>query len=245
MLPHAILADIFLVSCILLLFYLQFSCGSSLVSPQHKCCWLCRQLLYVSFFFLLFFCFFNLEISDLLLSVPSVFSWILFCSLSCPSFSSFYYLFSSPPLFIHYIFWSPFLFSFQICYPFFSLYPLLDSVCFSLMFYYYSICSLSISLHLFKSFYLILLCYLLLLHLFSLYFLFLVGSNNTSCSVFLSSFLCFLFPSILFPFFCSFYDSFLLLFLFFLFVLFYHLYYTLLLFLLLTYYWFFPQRFVK
>ena len=99
MLPHAVLANIFLVSCILLLFYLQFSCGSSLVSPQHKCCWLCRQLLYVSFFFLLFFCFFNLEISDLLLSVPSVFSWILFCSLSCPSFSSFYYLFSFPPVY--------------------------------------------------------------------------------------------------------------------------------------------------
>ena len=142
MLPHVVLANIFLVSCILLLFSLFLVFHLCLPSTNLADC---VGNCYTSLFFLspLFLCFFNLEISDLLLSVPSVFSWILFCSLSCPSFSSFYYLFSSPPLFIHYIFWSPFLFSFQICYPFFSLYPLLDSVCFSLMFYYYSICSIS------------------------------------------------------------------------------------------------------
>ena len=75
-------------------------------------------------------------------------------------YSSFYSLFCFLPLFIHFIFWSPLWFSFQICYPFFSLFLLLCSVCFSLMLYYYSICSLSISLHLFRSLYLILLCYL-------------------------------------------------------------------------------------
>ena len=43
------------------------SCGSSLVSlevyPQHKTCWSCRQLLYVTLFFIspLFLCLFNLE----------------------------------------------------------------------------------------------------------------------------------------------------------------------------------------
>ena len=62
------------------------------------------------------------------------------------------------PLFIHFISWSP-LFSFQICYFFFSLFVLLYSVCFSLMFFFYLICSLSISLHLVRSLYLILLCY--------------------------------------------------------------------------------------
>ena len=36
-------------------------------------------------------------------------------------YSSFYSLFCFLPLFIHFIFWSPLLFSFQICYPFFSL----------------------------------------------------------------------------------------------------------------------------
>ena len=54
------------------------SCGSSLVSlevfPQHKSCWSCRQLLYVTLFFIspLFLCLFNLEFQNLLLSVPSV-----------------------------------------------------------------------------------------------------------------------------------------------------------------------------
>ena len=75
-------------------------------------------------------------------------------------YSSFYSLFCFLPLFIHFIFWSPLWFSFQICYPFFSLFLLLCSVCFSLMLCSYSICSLSISLHPFRYLYLILLCYL-------------------------------------------------------------------------------------
>ena len=75
-------------------------------------------------------------------------------------YSSFYSLFCFLPLFIRFIFWSPLLFSFQICYPFFSLFLLLCSVCFSLMLCSYSICSLSISLHPFRYLYLILLCYL-------------------------------------------------------------------------------------
>ena len=113
------------------------------------------------FLFLLIFCLFNLEFQNLLLSVPSVlscsfllciFSILLFStllSISCSVFS----------LFIQFIFWSPLWFSFQICYPFFSLFLLLCSVCFSLMLYYYSICSPSTSLDLFRSLYLILLCY--------------------------------------------------------------------------------------
>ena len=57
-------------------------------SPQHKSCWSSRQLLYVTQFFLspLFLSFFNLEFRNLLLSVSIVFSCVLFCSLSCPSF---------------------------------------------------------------------------------------------------------------------------------------------------------------
>ena len=113
-----------------------------------------------------FLCLFNLEFQYLLLCVPSVLSCVLFCSLSLslfhPTFfySSFYSLFFFLPLFIHFIFWSPLLFSFQDFYHFFSLFLLLCAVCFSLMLYYYSICSLSISLHLFRSLYLLLLCYL-------------------------------------------------------------------------------------
>ena len=146
------------------------SCGSSLVSLEvfshRKSCWSSRQLLYVTLFFVspLFLCLFNLEFQNLLLCVPSVLSCVLFCSLSLfhPTlfYSSFYSLFFFLPLFIHFIFWSPLLFSFQDFYPFFSLFLLLCAVCFSLMLYYYSICSLSISLHLFRSLYLILLCYL-------------------------------------------------------------------------------------
>ena len=45
-------------------------------------------------------------------------------------YSSFYFLFCFLPLFIHFIFWSPLLFSFQICYPFFSFFLVLCSVCF-------------------------------------------------------------------------------------------------------------------
>ena len=103
------------------------SCGSSLVPLevflQHKSCWLCRQLLYIILFFIspLFLCLFNLEFQNLLLSVLSVLSCVLFCF-------SFYSLFCFLPLFIHFIFWSPLLFSFQICYLFFSLFLLLCSV---------------------------------------------------------------------------------------------------------------------
>ena len=96
------------------------SCGSSLVSlevfPQHKSCWSCRQLLYVTLFFIssLFLCLFNLEFQNLLLSVPSVLSFsFLLTSFSIQLFST---LFSIPcsffSLFIHFIFWSPLLFSF-------------------------------------------------------------------------------------------------------------------------------------
>ena len=68
------------------------SCSSSLVSlevfSQHKSCWSCRQLLYVTLFFIspLFLYFFNLEFQNLL-SVPSVLSCDLFCSLSFPFYS--------------------------------------------------------------------------------------------------------------------------------------------------------------
>ena len=84
-------------------------------SPQHISCWSCRLLLYVTqiFLFSLFPCFFVLEFRNLFLSVPSVLSCVLFCSLSCPSLSSFLLLvllpdLFSPSLFIHFIFWSPF-----------------------------------------------------------------------------------------------------------------------------------------
>ena len=134
------------------------SCGSSLVPLevflQHKSCWLCRQLLYIILFFIspLFLCLFNLEFQNLLLSVPSVLSCVLFCSLSFPSYSFLlFFLFPvlfSPSVYSLY-FQNSVLFSFQICCPFFSLFLLLCSVCFSLMLYSYSICSLSsISLHL-------------------------------------------------------------------------------------------------
>ena len=180
------------------------SCGSSLVSfevfPQHKSCWSCRQLLYVPLFFIssLFLCLFNLEsvvicsfCSFLFFSPLYIFHPTLF-------YSSFYSMSCFLPLFIHFIFWSPLLFSFQICYPFFSLFVLLCSVCFSLMLYSHSICSLSISLHLFRSLYLIILRYL-----FCSCFCFLYTSSfwfyDTSCSVLLSFFLSFLFPSIFLP----------------------------------------------
>ena len=77
--------------------FLRF-CGSSLVSlevfPQHKSCWLCRQLLYVTLFFIspLFQCLFNLEFQNLLLSVYPLYfliSLIVFCSNLLSFFSSF------------------------------------------------------------------------------------------------------------------------------------------------------------
>ena len=145
-------------------------------SPQHKSCWSCRLQLYVTqiFLFPLFPYFFILEFRNLFLSIPSVLSCVLFCSLSCPSYS-FLLFFLFPvlfvhSLFIHFIFWSPLLFSFQICYPF-SFFLLLYSGCFSLMLYYCSICSLSV-----RALYLLLPCccflysaFLLLSLLFSLF----------------------------------------------------------------------------
>ena len=114
-----------------LIFYTSCgSCSSSLVSlevfPQHKSCWSCRQLLYVTLFFIspLFLCLFNLEFQNLLLSVPSVPSCYfppLYLFHPTLFYSSFYSLFCFLPLFIRFIFWSPLLFSFHICYPFFSL----------------------------------------------------------------------------------------------------------------------------
>ena len=109
------------------------------------------------FFFIspLVLCFFNLEFQNLP-SDPSVLflgSFLLSIFSITLFFSSFYSLFCFLLLFIHFIFRFPLLFSFEICYPFFFLFLLLYSVCF------YSICTLSISLHLFRSLYLIL-CYL-------------------------------------------------------------------------------------
>ena len=183
-------------------------------SPQHKSCSSCWQL-YIGVFFLspLFLCFFNLEFRNLLLSVPSVLSCVIFFSLSCPSFYSFllFFLFPvlfSPSVYSLFLFCSPLLFSFQICYPFFSVFLLLYSVCFSLMFYYYSICFLSINLNLFRSLYLLLLCYLFCSSFcFHNTCPFWKRSNNTFFSVFHYFFHFFTFP--LFPF-CSFYASFFL-----------------------------------
>ena len=107
------------------------SCGSSVVSlqlfPQHKSCWSCRQLLYVTLFFIspLFLCFFNLEFQNLL-SVPSVLSCVLFCSLSFPSYCFLlFFLFpilSSPYVYSLYfliflIFFFSNLLSFLFCFP--------------------------------------------------------------------------------------------------------------------------------
>ena len=146
-----------------------------------------------------------------------------FCSFLCSFlFSIFFILFFSTLLSIpcsifslclFTLFSDPLLFSFQNCYPFFSLFLLLYSVCFSLILYYYSICSLSISLHLFRSLYLILFCYL-----FCSCFCFLYTSSFWWGSMTLPV-LCFSLPFSLFSFpifsFCSFYASFLLFFLFF------------------------------
>ena len=132
------------------------SCSSLLVSlevfPQHNLLIVQTTGYTTSFYFLflLFFCLFNLEFQNLLLSAPSVLSCVLFCailsillfstllSIPCSVFSlCLFTLFSD----------LPYCSLFQICYPFFSLFQLLCSVCFSLILYYYSICSLSISLH--------------------------------------------------------------------------------------------------
>ena len=115
-------------------------------SPQYKSCWSCTDNCYttsISFFSPLFLYFFILEFRNLLLSVPSVLNCFLFWSLSCPSFilfySSFYSLLCLLPLYNHCIFSPPLLFSFQICYPFLSLFLLLYTVCFSLILYSFTI----------------------------------------------------------------------------------------------------------
>ena len=105
-------------------------CGSSLVSLEVfsraqillmvQTTAICHSNFSFSSFFISLF--WNLEIcsSLFLLFIP-----VFFSALSCPSFYSFLLLFLlpvlfSPSLFIHFIFWSTLLFSFQICYPFFS-----------------------------------------------------------------------------------------------------------------------------
>ena len=142
--------------------------GSSLVSlevfPQHNLlivqttAILCHSIFFISPLFLFIqsrisksvvICPFCSFLCSFVLSFLSILLFSTLLSIPCSVFS----------LFIHFIFWSP-LFSFQICYSFFSLFLILCFACFSLMLYYYSICSLSISLHLFRSPYLILLCYL-------------------------------------------------------------------------------------
>ena len=85
----------------------------------------------LSFFLLLFFCFFNLEFRNLLLSVLSGFSCVLFCSLSCPSFFSFLLFFLFPVLF------SPCLFPDLSCF-------LFKSAILSFLFSYYSVLSASL-----------------------------------------------------------------------------------------------------
>ena len=134
------------------------SCGSSLVPLevflQHKSCWSCRQLLYVTLFFIspLFICLFNLEFQNVVICSFCSFLCSFLLSIFFPSYSYLlFFLFPvlfSPSVYSLY-FQNSVLFSFQICCPFFSLFLLLCSVCFSLMLYSYSICSLSsISLHL-------------------------------------------------------------------------------------------------
>ena len=157
-------------------------------------------MLYITqIFFLLFFfisIFWNLKICSylFLLFFPLLFSALhvfhpsilfYFFSASCSVFSSLTVFFSNL---------LSFLFSL-------SLFLLLYSVCFSLMFYHCSICSLSVEVP-----YLILLCYLFCsCFCFPYTPSFWQGSNDTSCSVFVS-FSLFSFP--LFSF-CSFYASFL------------------------------------
>ena len=148
----------------LLRFLRFFTCVSWHILPSTKLVD-CADINYTSFsFFLLFFyisLLWNLEICSYLFLL----FYLVFFSTLCPAhpfilfYSSFCFLFCSLPLFINFIFWFILLFSFQICYPFFSILLLLYSVCFSLLFYYYSICSVSVILHLFRALYLTRLCY--------------------------------------------------------------------------------------
>ena len=185
-------------------------------SPQHKSCWSCRLQLYVTQIFLspFFLYFFILKFRNLFLSVPPVLSCVFFCSLSPPPFYSFLLFFllrvlSSSSLFIHFVFWFPLLFSFQICYPFFS-FP----------FSYYSILSASplrsITIHsvLFLLEPSVWYFFAISFAVTSVFFiLFLFGKDLMTLPVLcFQSFCLFSFPLF---FFCSFYASFLLLFLFF------------------------------
>ena len=80
------------------------SCGHSLVSlevlPQHKSCWLCRQLLYLTLFFIspLFSMFIQSRISKSVVICSFCSFCVLFCSLSFPSYS-FLLFFLFPVLF--------------------------------------------------------------------------------------------------------------------------------------------------
>ena len=120
-------------------------------SPQHKSCWSCRLQLYATQIFSLFFyisLFWNLEsiliysfcsfLCSFLLSILSIllfFSTLL--SAPCSVFSlSIYSLYFLNSLIVF--------FSNLLSFIFLSLFLLLYSVCFSLIFYYYSICSLSL-----------------------------------------------------------------------------------------------------
>ena len=82
--------------------------------------------------------------------IPSVLSYVLFCSPSCLSFYSFLFFFLLPVLFSPSVYSLYFLVSLIVflsnllSFLFFFLFLLLYSVCFSLIFYYYSICSLSV-----------------------------------------------------------------------------------------------------
>ena len=151
------------------------SCSSSILSlevfPQNKSCWSCRQLLYITRLFL----------SPLFLFLPRISKSVVicsFCSFLCsflltlylfhPSilfYSSFYSLFCFLPLFIHFILWSPLLFSFQICqlsflfsfpYSILSASPLCSITTQSVLF----LAVLFLSFFLDRSLYLRLLCYL-------------------------------------------------------------------------------------
>ena len=186
--PPVLTPNIWYLMCVFCVF-----CGSSLVSlevfPQHKSCWSCRQVLYVTIFFIspLFLCLFNLEFQKLLLSIHSVlpcsfllsiFSILLFftlLSIPCSVFSlCLFTLFSDLPYcFLFKSVILSFLFSFYsflACVPFFlslfslSLYSLSVFLCF--LFSFVSI----LSLFLFSS----LLSYMLLLFL-----LFLLCSDLT------------------------------------------------------------------
>ena len=148
--PPVLTPNIWYLMCVFCVF-----CGSSLVSlevfPQHKSCWSCRQVLYVTIFFIspLFLCLFNLEFQKLLLSVHSVlpcsfllsiFSILLFftlLSIPCSVFSlCLFTLFSDLPY--------CFLFKSVILSFLFSFYSFLACVPFFLSLFSLSLYSLSV-----------------------------------------------------------------------------------------------------